>query len=267
MHRHCRSSSLARTWSTLRARIRRLQHASPVTSPIDATAVNVPLRFIATKSHRAMSTATPAPELQEPHILRKSVIASANWVSLKKIEWVDPRGVARSWETAERTTRSGDCDAVAILALLKGGSKPTETVLTLQYRPPVDKLCVELPAGLIDKGETAEEAAVRELKEETGYHGNVVRTTGIQVNDPGLTNANMKLCILDVDRTLPDNRHPVATPEDGEFIDRRLVPVRELLAKLEAFQQEGLAVDARLMHLAIGLNLSGFLTDTADGSS
>ncbi|KAJ3357186.1 hypothetical protein GGF32_001173 [Allomyces javanicus] len=176
-----------------------------------------------------MSTEIPVSELQEPHILRKSVIASANWVSLKKIEWVDPRGVTRSWETAERTTRS----AVAILALLKGGSKPTETVLTLQYRPPVDKLCVELPAGLIDKGETAEEAAVRELKEETGYHGNVVRTTGIQVNDPGLTNANMKLCILDVDRTLPENMHPVATPEDGEFIDRRLVPVRELLAKLE----------------------------------
>ncbi|KAJ3364198.1 hypothetical protein GGF31_000582 [Allomyces arbusculus] len=221
-----------------------------------------------------MSTEVPAPELQEPHILRKSVIASANWVSLKKIEWVDPRGVTRSWETAERTTRSGDCDgknylldSVAILALLKGGSKPTETVLTLQYRPPVDKLCVELPAGLIDKGETAEEAAVRELKEETGYRGNVVRTTGIQFNDPGLTNANMKLCILDVDRSLLENQHPVATPEDGEFIDRRLVPVRELLAKLEAFQQEGLAVDARLMHLAIGMNLSGFLTDTDDSSS
>ena len=28
---------------------------------------------------------------------------------------------------------------------------------------------VELPAGLIDAGETAAEAAVRELKEETGY--------------------------------------------------------------------------------------------------
>jgi 8-oxo-dGTP pyrophosphatase MutT (NUDIX family) len=33
----------------------------------------------------------------------------------------------------------------------------------------VDSVCVELPAGLVDPGETPQEAALRELKEETGY--------------------------------------------------------------------------------------------------
>lgn len=32
-----------------------------------------------------------------------------------------------------------------------------------------------MPAGLIDEGETAEECALRELKEETGYVGEIVR--------------------------------------------------------------------------------------------
>lgn len=32
-----------------------------------------------------------------------------------------------------------------------------------------------MPAGLIDGGETAEECALRELKEETGYVGEIVR--------------------------------------------------------------------------------------------
>lgn len=35
-------------------------------------------------------------------------------------------------------------------------------------RPPLDAYTVEFPAGLIDKGESAETAAARELKEETG---------------------------------------------------------------------------------------------------
>lgn len=35
-----------------------------------------------------------------------------------------------------------------------------EILLQKQFRPPVDRVCVELPAGLIDKGETPEECAV-----------------------------------------------------------------------------------------------------------
>jgi 8-oxo-dGTP pyrophosphatase MutT (NUDIX family) len=34
-------------------------------------------------------------------------------------------------------------------------------------------VCIEVPAGLMDEGETAEECAVRELKEETGYQGEI----------------------------------------------------------------------------------------------
>lgn len=46
---------------------------------------------------------------------------------------------------------------------------PEKLVMIRQYRYPVGDYIYELPAGLIDAGETAEEAAVREIKEETGY--------------------------------------------------------------------------------------------------
>lgn len=53
------------------------------------------------------------------------------------------------------------------------------------------KICIEIPAGLMDEGETAEECAVRELEEETGYLGKVVTgdvpgVSPIMFNDPGM---------------------------------------------------------------------------------
>ena len=45
---------------------------------------------------------------------------------------------------------------------------PEKIVMIRQYRYPLDAWIYELPAGLIDEGETASQAAVREMKEETG---------------------------------------------------------------------------------------------------
>lgn len=57
-----------------------------------------------------------------------------------------------------------------------------EIILQKQYRPPIDKVTIEVPAGLVDEGETAEQAAVRELKEETGYVGKVTESTPVMFN-------------------------------------------------------------------------------------
>ncbi|MGN0352542.1 MAG: NUDIX hydrolase [Roseburia sp.] len=45
---------------------------------------------------------------------------------------------------------------------------PHRLVMIRQYRYPVDEYLYELPAGIIEQGETPNEAAVREMKEETG---------------------------------------------------------------------------------------------------
>lgn len=59
----------------------------------------------------------------------------------------------------------------AVLAALTAEGK---LVMVRQFRKPAERVMLEVPAGKIDVGETPMQAAVRELKEETGYTaGNV----------------------------------------------------------------------------------------------
>lgn len=57
--------------------------------------------------------------------------------------------------------------AVAVVAL----TVEKKFLLVEQYRPGPNDIMYELPGGIINKGETPIEAAIRELKEETGYEG------------------------------------------------------------------------------------------------
>ncbi|EKM55789.1 uncharacterized protein PHACADRAFT_57095, partial [Phanerochaete carnosa HHB-10118-sp] len=160
----------------------------------------------------------------------------SRWITLKKIHWTDPTGKERVWESAERTTRgSSGIDAVAVLAILRSETNkfPTSTVIVEQYRPPVGKYVVGAPISqylfsLIDEGETPEEAAIRELEEETGFKARtVLESSPILVADPGMTNANMKLVMVDV--PFKDELEVFEQKlEAGEFITRRVVELSKL---------------------------------------
>lgn len=56
-------------------------------------------------------------------------------------------------------------DWVNVIAITEDGL----FVMERQYRQGLGKTCFEIPAGVMEKGETALEAARRELREETGY--------------------------------------------------------------------------------------------------
>jgi ADP-ribose pyrophosphatase len=62
-----------------------------------------------------------------------------------------------------------------------------DVLFVRQYRYAVDERVIELPAGLVDKGEDPEEAARRELSEETGYEAGEVRLLGSAYVSPGYT--------------------------------------------------------------------------------
>ncbi|KAL8283748.1 hypothetical protein RQP46_005543 [Phenoliferia psychrophenolica] len=190
-------------------------------------------------------------------------LPKGRWIGLKELDWTDQDGKNRKWEVAGRkTTAAGGVDAVAIVAMLKHPSRPLSIPIILQYRPPVAAICVELPAGLIDKAETAEQAGLRELREETGYGGpefegriKVIQTGGVTPSDPGMSTANMQLCTIEVELKEGEG-DPVPHLDEGEHIEVRVTPLVDLYAHLQAYEKLGYIVDARLHHYAAGIEIA-----------
>ncbi|KAL2173968.1 NUDIX hydrolase domain-like protein [Thermothelomyces heterothallicus CBS 202.75] len=200
-------------------------------------------------------------KIQEPTITSVTDLPTdeAKWIALQKISYVDQTGTARTWEAASRKTRaksSGGVDAVAIGNVLLYPSRPPATLLVVQYRPPLDAYTVEWPAGLVDEEETPEQAAVREFREETGYECEVVSISPVQAADPGLSSTTMRMTMVEV-RLREDEPLPEQRLEDGEHIQRVVVPLDELYDRLVEFsQRERTIVAAKLFHFAAGMHFA-----------
>lgn len=72
----------------------------------------------------------------------------------------------RKAENIKLLTGDSAAEGVVIYPILR--DDPGKIVMIRQYRYPLGDYLYELPAGLIDAGETPDIAAVREMKEETG---------------------------------------------------------------------------------------------------
>ena len=87
-----------------------------------------------------------------------------NKLGEKKLYHVASRG--KDAEHLKMKTRVNKPDGVIIYSIY--GEKRDRMVLVRQYRLSIDDYIYELPAGLVDEGETYAQAGARELKEETG---------------------------------------------------------------------------------------------------
>jgi len=108
--------------------------------------------------------------------------------------------------------------AVAVLAVDKG-----RVLLERQFRPVVGRWLYEIPAGTLEPGEEPEEAAARELREETGYVAGRLRRLLEFYPSPGVSTEKIVVFLAE------ELRLGERSLEPDEVIETVWLPLREAL--------------------------------------
>ena len=160
-------------------------------------------------------------------------------------EWAGQFVVAKRRGRWEYAARARNIRAAVILALDAG-----HVLLVEQYRVPLGKFCLELPAGLIGdetEGEEALESAKRELEEETGYRAAQWQDLGEFYSSPGMLGESFTM----VKATGLTKIGEGGGTEHEDIVVHR-VPLDRIAETIAEHRARGHGIDVRLLMLLGG---------------
>ena len=168
--------------------------------------------------------------------------------------YLDSFGKDHKWDRAVRTTKISDdtADAVAIFATVRRGGEDY-IIAVKQFRPPINVFTLELPAGLIEVGETAGEAAKREMLEETNYGGYVTGVSDEVYLSPGLTNESVKVVRMELEEGKGGGVKD--SSEEGRGLGVVLLRKNCLMEDIGVLQKGGVKCFGMLYTLAMGMEI------------
>ncbi|MGC4376435.1 NUDIX hydrolase [Fictibacillus sp. Mic-4] len=100
--------------------------------------------------------------------------------------------------------------AVAVIAL----TPHDKLLLVRQFRKPLEKTIIEIPAGKLEKGEDPEESAKRELLEETGYECQTLAHVTSFYTAPGFSDELIHIYYTDTLKEAVEQQ-----TDDDEFVE------------------------------------------------
>lgn len=169
------------------------------------------------------------------------------------IRWQGKFITARQRGRWEYVSRARGIRAAVILAI----TEAEEVVLVEQYRVPLGRPCIELPAGLIgdhegSAGEDPLTAAMRELEEETGYRADRMESLGEFWSSPGMVTESFTLL-----RAHGLSRVGPGGGTEGENITVHHVPRHAIPRFVAERRALGDAIDVKLLLLLAPAWLDG----------
>lgn len=162
----------------------------------------------------------------------------------EEVRWEGRYISAKTRGRWEYVGRSRNIRAAVILAIDDG-----HVLLVEQFRVPLGRPCIELPAGLIGdeagaENEDAAIAAARELEEETGYRPGRVESLGEFYSSPGMVTESFTLF-----RALDLQKVSEGGGLEGEGITVHRVALADIVSFIAAKRSQGYAVDTRMLLL------------------
>lgn len=113
--------------------------------------------------------------------------------------------------------------AVCVLPLTEAG----EVICVRQYRYPFADVLLEIPAGKLDRrDEDPREAALRELKEETGAIGGSLTDLGVYYGSPAILDERIHMFLAE-SLTFEE-----AAPDEDEFLETVRIPLLQLKERI-----------------------------------
>ena len=173
-------------------------------------------------------------------VLEEQLLYQGSWSNLVEFSYEDEKKQIRKWEGLHR---KNNAEAVIMIAKMEPSKR---YIIIRQFRPPTNSYLLEFPAGLVDKGETRDQTAIRELSEETGYVGEVGKISPRLYSSPGILSEAVSFAHMKVDEILPDNQRPNARNEPGEFITVFKKSVDEISEFFSKEISHGIKFDAKL---------------------
>lgn len=132
-----------------------------------------------------MSSKTP--EKQVPTILSRQIVAKSRLLRIEAIDLKFSNGELRQYERMQGSGRG----AVMVVPMLDASTM----LLVREYAAGLHNYQLGFPKGLIDPGETPEQAANRELKEEIGYGAKTFTLMKSVTMAPAFFSATMTLFV------------------------------------------------------------------------
>ncbi len=180
--------------------------------------------------------------MKESVFTDEKLLYAGKYLALNLIDYIDQDGVARTWEAA---VRNPPTPAVMILPIIKPDN---EVVIIRQFRPPAKRYVWETPAGLIDPGEEPGNAALRELAEETGFSGRLLKVLPPSFSSSGLSGESVYMAFVEINgREYPPERKLETNFDESENIATSRVKLHELNKFLLDAVERGDGVDSKLL--------------------
>ncbi|SDH77054.1 ADP-ribose diphosphatase [Vibrio xiamenensis] len=157
-----------------------------------------------------------------PQILAKQTVAKSKLFAIESLDLRFSNGEERTYERMRPSGRN----AVMMVPVTEQG----DLLLVREYGAGTERYELGFPKGLIDPGETPEQAAVRELKEEVGFGANKLTPLKEVVLAPSYFSSKMTLFIA---QDLYSEKLEGDEPEPLEIVRWPLAQAEELLTHLD----------------------------------